>query len=120
MNSYINKNVKNSYLYLFIFIVIFTSYILGFVFDEDSAGGGKIDFAHEWTSFLEFKKLGLDALTSDLYESSRTPLFLLINRYNFFANDQFSFRLSNFLFNFVIFASFIACLIYQKNLIKII
>ena len=115
MNSYININFKNSYLHLFIFIIIFSSYILGFIFNEDSAGGGKIDFTHEWTSFLEFKKLGLDALTSNLYESSRTPLFLLINKYNFFAYDQYSFRLSNFIFNFFIFFIFIFCLFYQNK-----
>ena len=84
MNLYINKKFKKKQiLYLLFFFTIFISYILGFIFNEDSAGGGKTDFMHEWTSFIEFKKFGLNALTSDLYESSRTPLFLLINRYNF-------------------------------------
>ena len=116
MSLYINKNFKEKQiLYILFFLIVLTSYILGFIFNEDSAGGGKTDFVHEWTSFIEFKKFGLQALTSNLYESSRTPLFLLINKYNFFANDQFSFRLSNFIFNFVIFISFIACLNYQKK-----
>lgn len=116
MSLYINKIFKEKQiLYILFFLIVLTSYILGFIFNEDSAGGGKTDFVHEWTSFIEFKKFGLKALTSNLYESSRTPLFLLINKYNFFANDQFSFRLSNFVFNFVIFISFIACLNYQNR-----
>ena len=116
MNLYINKIFnKKQILYILFFLIALTSYILGFIFNEDSAGGGKTDFVHEWTSFIEFKKFGLEALTSNLYESSRTPLFLLINKYNFFANDQFSFRLSNFIFNFLIFINFIACLNYQKK-----
>ena len=117
MIKYINKILKDNRLfYILLFLIILTSYILGFIFNEDSAGGGKTDFTHEWTSFIEFKKFGLQALTSNLYESSRTPLFLLINKYNFFANDQFSFRLSNFIFNFFIFISFVICLIYQRKL----
>ncbi len=116
MNAYINKNFKErSLLYILFFFVILISYILGFILNEDSAGGGKIDFTHEWTSFVEFRQFGLKALTSNLYESSRTPLFLLINKYNFFANDEYSFRLSNFIFNFFIFAAFLFCLNYQKQ-----
>jgi len=116
MSLYINKNFKNNYIHILLFIIILISYFLGFVLNEDSSGGGKIDFEHEWTSFLEFKKFGISALTSDLYESSRTPLFLLINKYNFFAYDQYSFRQSNFIFNFFIIISFIICLIFQKKL----
>ena len=116
MSLYINKNFKNNYIHILLFIIILISYFLGFVLHEDSSGGGKIDFEHEWTSFLEFKKIGISALTSNLYESSRTPLFLLINKYNFFAYDQYSFRQSNFIFNFFIIISFIICLIFQKKL----
>ena len=81
MKNYINIIIRNvSPLYLLIFLAILISYILGFIFNEDSSGGGKIDFSHECTSFNEFKKLVLDALTSQLYESSRTPLFLILNK----------------------------------------
>ena len=89
MSLYINKNFKNNYIHILLFIIILISYFLGFVLNEDSSGGGKIDFEHEWTSFLEFKKIGISALTSNLYESSRTPLFLLINKltqYIFYLN----------------------------------
>ena len=55
MNSYINKNVKNSYLYLFIFIVIFTSYILGFVFDEDLQVEVKLILLMNGQVFLNLK-----------------------------------------------------------------
>jgi len=106
--------MKNSFSYL-LFIIILISYISGFYLNEDSAGAGRTDFEHEWRSFQEFKVFGLDALTSDFYESSRTPLFLILNSYNVFAQDEYSFRLSNFIFNFLILISFFLCLFVQKN-----
>lgn len=99
-------------IYLVAIIVLF---ILGFFLQEDSSGGGRLDFAHEYKSFLVFKDGVFQALTSLSYESSRTPLFLILNSFNVFANDEFSFRLSNFIFNFIIFFSFFYCLKIQNK-----
>ena len=110
------KNIKNDtkliYLYFFLVILLF---IAGYLLNEDSSGGGKVDFVHEYKSFLEFKKGIFQALTSLSYESSRTPLFLILNSFNFFAEDENSFRLTNFLFNFLIFFGFIFCLKSQNK-----
>jgi len=96
-------------IYIFFFI-IFISYILGFYFNEDSSGGGQLDFEHEWKTFLEFKKGIYLALTSMNYESSRMPLFPILNSFNIFATDQYSFRFSNFIANIFVFFSFFVCL----------
>jgi len=100
-----NTFKKNFYLYLY-FLIVFISFLLGFFFNEDSSGGGLVDFKHEWTSIQEFK-LGINsALTSMKYESSRTPLFLILNYFNPFNDAEYSFRFSNFIFNLFIPISF--------------
>ena len=107
------KNNTNSILiYLTLIILLF---ILGFILQEDSSGGGKLDFAHEYKSFLVFKNGILQALTSPNYESSRTPLFLILNAFNIFADDEFSYRLTNFIFNFIIYFCFLYCLKVQNK-----
>ena len=106
-------HINNKLIYLY-FIAVLIFYFIGFIFNEDSSGGGKLDFIHEYKSFLEFKSGIYTALTSLNYESSRTPLFLILNSFNIFANDEYSFRLSNFIFNFLIILSFYFCLKFQK------
>ena len=55
MNLY--KNIKNDtkLIYLYFFFNFF--FIAGYLLNEDSSGGGKVDFVHEYKSFLEFKKV---------------------------------------------------------------
>ena len=114
MNLHFNTQIKNKFSYI-LFILILILYVLGFYLNEDSAGAGKLDFVHEWKSFLEFKNFGLNALSSESYESSRTPLFLILNSYNFFAYNEYTYRLSNFIFNFFILISYFICLSVQKK-----
>ena len=114
MNLHKNLKINTNIIYLYLFLIILL-FIAGFLFNEDSSGGGKVDFVHEYKSFLEFKKGIFHALTSLSYESSRTPLFLILNSFNIFAEDELSFRFTNFLFNFLIFFSFIFCLKSQKK-----
>ena len=96
-NNILKKNYFNIY-----FIIVFLSFILGFFLNEDSAGGGLVDFEHEWTSINEFRLGIFSALTSIKYESSRTPLFLILNYFNPFNDTEYGFRLSNFIFNIFI------------------
>ena len=96
---------KNFFLYLY-FLIVFISFLLGFLVNEDSSGGGLVDFGHEWTSIQEFKFGIKFALTSMNYESSRTPLFLILNYFNPFNNTEYGFRFSNFIFNIFIPISF--------------
>ena len=106
------KDSKKNYLIYIYFFTVFLSFVFGFFFNEDSSGGGLVDFEHEWTSINEFKLGIFSALTSDNYESSRTPLFLVLNYYNPFNDTEFNYRISNFIFNLFIPISFF---IFLKN-----
>ena len=99
---YLKNNILKKNSITIYFIVVFLSFIFGFFLNEDSAGGGLIDFEHEWTSINEFKLGIFSALTSIKYESSRTPLFLILNYFNPFNDTEYGFRLSNFIFNIFI------------------
>ena len=94
---------SNQSLIILISIIIF-SYALGFYLNEDSAGGGKIDYIdHEWDTIQLFINNDLNiALNSALYESSRTPLFYIINKFIPFNNDAENLRLFWFIFSIII------------------
>lgn len=96
---------KRHFYYLFLLILL--SYFFGFYLGEDSAGGGKIDLLeHEWGNVILFKTNSLlEALKSPNYESSRTPLFLILNKYYFFSDTLFGLRLSTFFFGIITFIS---------------
>jgi len=100
-----------------IVLTIVTGYFFGFYFNEDSAGGGKIDlFEHEWGNFLLFRNAPLaETLISLDYESSRTPLFLIIHKYNFLIKEIDDLRLVTFCFGIFTFLFFYICL---KNIFK--
>ena len=86
---------------LAILFTIVVSYIFGFYLNEDSAGGGKVDYiAHEWGTIQLFINNDLSvALNSVLYESSRTPLFYIINKFIPFSNDIKNLKLFWFIFS---------------------
>ena len=72
-----NTLKKNFYLYLY-FLIVFISFLLGFFFNEDSSGGGLVDFKHEWTSIQEFK-LGINSAVSiegglDAWQKDNLPI----------------------------------------------
>jgi len=105
-------------------ILILTSYFFGFYLNEDSAGGGRSDlYEHEWGNVQLFINSNiLDALKDPKYESSRTPLYLLINKYNFFATTLEGLRTSYFIFSLTIPVAFFFLLkkIYKNVDIKIL
>ncbi len=90
----------NFYVYIFSILIII-SYFLGFYLNEDSAGGGKPDLLnHEWGNVQLFINNNvLDVLNDPRYESSRTPLYLIINKYNIFASTIEGLRISYFIFS---------------------
>ena len=94
---------QNQFLNIFLIITII-SYVLGFYLNEDSAGGGKIDYLnHEWGTIQLFIKNDLSiALNSILYESSRTPLFYIVNKFVPFNNDIKHLRIFWFVFSSLI------------------
>ena len=98
------KNIKSNQSLIILTSLIIISYALGFYLNEDSAGGGKIDYIdHEWGTIQLFinNKLNI-ALNSTLYESSRTPLFYIINTFIPFKYDIESLRLFWFIFSITI------------------
>ena len=61
---------RNISVELMVFLLILLSFFFGFYFNEDSSGGGELDFVlHEWKTFLYFKNNGiLNSLSSVEYE----------------------------------------------------
>ena len=98
------KIKKNNQSLIILASIIIISYALGFYLNEDSSGGGKIDYIdHEWGTIQLFINNDLNiALNSVLYESSRTPLFYIINKYVPFNNDPENLRLFWFIFSVII------------------
>lgn len=98
------KVIKSNPILIFLLFLIVISYFLGFYLYEDSAGGGKIDYVeHEWGTIQLFKKNDLTiALSSIFYESSRTPLFYIINKFIPFSNNIENLRLFWFIFSITI------------------
>ena len=116
--SYNSLMKQKDFVNYILFVLILFSFFLGFYLDEDSAGGGKIDLIqNEWGNIKLFKSVALsEALTSLEYESSRNPLFLIIHKYNFFANDINGLRLSTFITGIFIFVTLYFCIKkYFKN-----
>lgn len=89
------SNSKFNNIYLLFSILIFTSFILGFYFEENAAGGGTIaELNHHWenykiflnNSFVEAVNLtkgGADNLGMT-YDSSRSPLLSILQAYLIF------------------------------------
>ena len=98
------KNINNNQNLIILTLFIIISFAVGFYLNEDSAGGGKVDYVeHEWGTIQLFINNKLDiALNSVLYESSRTPLFYIINKYVPFNNNIESLRLFWFIFSITI------------------
>ena len=91
-----SKYNKLSYFFL---ILIFFSFFLGFYFNEDSSGGGKIDFIHIYKNFILFKTSPFLEINWALYESSSLPIYYLIIKYLIPLNNVFIFKLFNFIFS---------------------
>ena len=111
------------YIYI-LSILILASYFFGFYINEDSAGGGKVDlYDHEWGNVQLFINNSIfDALTDLQYQSSRTPLYLIINKYNIFASTIEGLRISYFVFSLAIPISFFFLLrkIYRNTDVSIL
>ena len=53
------KNIKSNQSLIILTSLIIISYALGFYLNEDSAGGGKVDYIeHEWGTIQLFTKHG--------------------------------------------------------------
>ena len=96
MQQKINFNL----LYLLISVLIISSYLVGFYLDEDAGGGGKVDFIEkEWGNINLFLDSKISSVLADpRYASGRTPLYLIINKFNPFTESMNQFRISYLIF----------------------
>ncbi len=84
------QNIKNGEKIILIFFIflIFISYVVGFIFSENSAGGAIVDFENVKRNILAFKNNSFfDAIKltatndSQVYQSTRAPGFYVFNKY---------------------------------------
>lgn len=110
-----NKKVN---LYFVLFFISFVSFIVGFFLRENSSGGGLNDFGHVW---FTISKLNIDFnnIFNQNYDSSRPPLFYILNHINPWSENKNGVLYFNFLFNLVIVLFFYLILkkinIFSKN-----
>ena len=74
------QKIDYKLLYIFVSILILSSYFFGFYLDEDAAGGGKADFVDfEWGNINLFLNSKISSVLADpRYASGRTPLYLIL------------------------------------------
>ena len=94
------KKKKFNLLYLLTSVLIISSYLVGFYLDEDAGGGGKADFiGKEWGNINLFIDSKISSVLADpRYASGRTPLYLIINKFNPFTENMNQFRISYLVF----------------------
>ena len=101
-----SNNTKNNF-YIFLILFSVTLYILGFIFNEDSAGGGKIDFNNTWNNQKIFDENSLSKSLENTksskilpFKNSHFPTSYILNKYlNPFSINKEAFRQSIFILN---------------------
>ncbi len=126
MSSHISKNSDfEKYASYSILVITLLSFFIGFILRENSAGGGLIDFKHEWHNYNLLKNDNLAFLFGN-YEASRFPLFHFLNiKLNPFINSQKDFLFSFFIYSFFLIFIYYYCLSivfknHKKNLLFIL
>ena len=102
-----STNTKKIF-YIFLISFSVTLYLLGFILNEDSAGGGAIDFNNTWNNQKIFDENSLtDSLENTKsskilpFKNSHFPTSYILNKYlNPFSIDKEAFRKSIFVLNF--------------------
>ena len=98
---------KKNFFYIFLVFISISLYIFGFISNEDSAGGGKIDFKNTWNNQKIFDQNSLiisleNTKSGEIlpFKNSHFPTSYIINKYlNPFSNDKEKFRKSIFVLN---------------------
>ena len=114
------KNIHYKYFSFFLIILSISSYFIGFIYGENSAGAGTFngDFEHLWKNLQTFINNDLSVaigFTSNLdaenYQSSRTPLVYIFHKlFNPFTENKVSFVRSVFAFSLLAPILFYLCL----------
>ena len=78
---------KNNFYISYLTVLIYLSFFLGYFFQENSAGGGFVDFQHISNNILLFKESNFFEINWMKYESTSLPIYyLIINILNIFGN----------------------------------
>ena len=94
-------NFKNR-VSIFLFLLILSSFFLGFFLNENAAGGGPLDFKAEWKNHLLLRENIFSFIDDHNYYESKLPLFaIIIIKFFPFINYEFDFRLVVFLFGLI-------------------
>ena len=105
--------MRSKYSLIFISFLTYLSFFLGYFFQENSAGGGLIDFKHISNNILLFNNNKFFDIDWTKYESTSLPIYyLIIKTLNIF--DFFKIGLFN------LFISLLTILIFFRSLINII
>ena len=104
--------MRSKYSLIFISFLTYLSFFLGYFFQENSAGGGVIDFKHISNNILLFKQSNFLDIDWLKYESTSLPIYYLVIK---ILNITDIFKIG--LFN--MFISLISVLIFYKSLSNI-
>ena len=92
MHIFIKKLNTLSLIKLFIVFLIFTYFILGFVFQHDPSNGGKIDFNHIYHNYKLIKNNNFFLIDWNNYESTSLPFYYLVANFFLPSNEILPFR----------------------------
>lgn len=70
--------IKKNFFLLFLTTLIYLSFFLGYFLQENSAGGGVIDFKHISNNILLFQESNFFEIDWTKYESTSLPIYYLI------------------------------------------
>ena len=104
------KNIHYKYISFFLIILSISSYFIGFIYGENSAGGGPADFIHVWSNLQTFLNNsivdGVHLTASndpETYMSARTPLVYIFHKiFNPFVGNEIIFKRSVFFISFLV------------------
>ena len=112
--------IKSYYKYFSFFLIILSvsSYFVGFIYGENSAGGGPTDYLHVWSNLQTFLNnsivdgVNLTATYDpEIYMSARTPLVYIFHKlFNPFVENEIFFKRSVFFISLLAPILFYICL----------
>ena len=103
---------ENYYKYFSFFLIILSisSYFIGFMYDENSAGGGPADYTHVLSNLQTFLNNSIvdgvhltATYDAEIYMSARTPLVYIFHKlFNPFVGNEILFKRSVFFMSFLV------------------
>jgi hypothetical protein len=112
--------IRSYYKYFSFFLIILSisSYFVGFIYGENSAGGGLADYPNVWLNLQTFLNNSIidgvhltTTYDTEIYHSSRTPLVYIFHKlFNPFVENEILFKRSVFFISLWVPILFYICL----------